>query len=356
MRNEKYDDIKIPLNINSRIDDGVKKALIKKKQKKENRNKIAGIIAASISLTIIFGISNPTFAKEIPIIGNVFKVLEEMISSPVKYSNYATDINETVSSSGINITLSEATSDGKYVYATYVIESEIPFKFTGNEDEQYSYAQQIFLKTDNNRNFTDEEINISGFACLQGKFIDEYTFIGMQRYSLSSMPKEVLDEVNFKDEFNFKTEIIAIENYNPKNYNTNNIDDTYVVNGNWTFDVPIKVDKTLTTVTELSDFEESGIEGISIAKTPFDMIINVDYNKFKIPHFNLGVYDEDGESLLPRSGDRGDNNRAYDFELPKKESKKIRISIEKIRYENDENNDTKAVLEEVVYDKVINLK
>lgn len=350
MRNNKYDDIKIPLNINSRIDDGVKKALIKKKEKKENKNKIAGIIVASISLTIIFGISNPTFAKEIPIIGNVFKVIEEMIYSPVKYSKYATDINETVSSGGINITLSEAASDGRYVYATYVIESETPFKFTENEDEQYSNAYQIFLKTDNKPDLTGPNINISGLACLQGKFIDEYTFIGVQRYDLKPISREV------PDEFNFKTEIIAIENYNPKKYGTRNIDDTYVIKGNWTFDVPIKVDKTLTSITELSYFEESGIEGISIAKTPFDMIINVDYNKFKIPHFNLEVYDEDGEILFARSGGGGDNNREYTFELPKKESNKIRISIEKMGYESDENNDTKAVLEEVVYDKVINLK
>lgn len=350
MRNDKYDDIKIPLNINSRIDDGVKKALIKKKQKKENKNKIAGIIVASISLTIIFGISNPTFAKEIPIIGNVFKVIEDMTSSPVKYSNYATDINETVSSGGVNITLSEATSDGRHVYATYVIESETPFKFTENEDEKYANAYQIFLKTDDKRNFTDYEVNRSGFVCLQGKFTDKYTFIGIQRYSLNSLSREV------PDEFNFKTEMIAIENYNPKKYGTRNIDDTYVVKGNWTFDVPIKVDKTLTSITELSDFEESGIEGISIAKTPFDMIIDVDYNKFKIPHFSLNVYDEDGESLFSGGNGGGDSNREYTFELPKKESNKIRISIEKMGYESDENNDTKAVLEEVVYDKVINLK
>lgn len=351
MINDKYNNIKIPLNIDDRINNGVKEALIKKKQKKENRNKIAGIIAVSISLTIILGISNPTFAKEIPIIGNVFKLIEETISSPVKYSKYATNINETVSSNGVNITLSEAVSDGKYLYVTYVVESKTPFKFTENEDDKYSYAYQLFMKSDNKASFSKESIHASGLAFLQGKFIDEYTFIGVQRYYLSSLPNEVVP-----NEFNFKTEIMSIENHNPENYGTYNPDDTYVIDGNWTFDIPIKVDKNLTSITELNDFEESGIESISITKTPFNLIVNIDYNRFKILHFNLNIYDKSGESIFSEGYSGGDNSREYIFELPKKESDKIRISIEKIKYESNENNDTKAVLYEIIYDKLINLK
>lgn len=351
MINDKYNNIKIPLNIDDRINNGVKEALLKKKQKKENRNKIAGIIAVSISLTIILGISNPAFAKELPIIGNVFKLIEETISSPIKYSKYAININETVSSNGVDITLSEAVSDGKYLYVTYVVEGKTPFKFTENEDERYSHAYQLFMKSDNRVSFTDVKIPSDGFLFLQGKFIDEYTFIGVQRYYLNLLPNEVVP-----DEFNFKTEIISIENHNPENYYNYNPNSNYIINGSWTFDIPIKVDKNLTSITELNDFEGSGIESISITKTPFNIIVDVDYDEVKIFSFNLSLYDENGEKLFFGGSSGGRNKREYIFELPKKESNEVRISVEKIRYESDENNDTKVVIDEIIYDKLINLK
>lgn len=347
MKNSNYDNIKIPSNIDDRVNEGVKKALDKKKQ---NKKKTATIIAASISLIVILGISNPSFAENIPIIGNVFKLIEDKVYSPAKYSKYATSINETVSSNGISITLSEAVSDGRYLYVTYVIESETPFKYIPDENEEF-LVQELFIKSKPSFEFTDEEVVVNS---TEGKFINEYTFVAMQTYDL------YIYKDKLPDSFKFKTEITSLENYDiikdGEYYDFNKNAEMYVVNGSWKFEVPVNVTRDITTIVELNDFGDTGIESMTISKTPFNIIVDLNYNYLRIPHFEVCLYDDNGERLYS-TGSSGDYyNRRYQFITPQEESNKIRVSIEKIKYEfNKDTYKTESKVEDIIYDKEVNL-
>lgn len=347
MKNSNYDNIKIPSNIDDRINEGVKKALDKKKQ---NKRKLATIMAASISLIVIFGISNPSFAEDIPIIGNVFKLIEDKVQSPAKYSKYATSINETVYSNGTSITLSEVVSDGNYLYVTYVIESETPFKYIPDEDEEF-LIQELYMESKASFEFTDEEVVINSN---EGKFIDEYTFVGMQTYDLH------LYKDDLPDSFKFKTEITSLENYDvikiDEDYTVNDNEESYIMNGSWEFEVPVKVTRDITTITELNDFGDSGIESMTIYKTPFNVIVDLNYDYLKIPHFDVCMYDDNGKMLYSTGSSNGNYNRRYQFMPPQGDSNKVRVSIQKIKYEfNRTTNKTESSIEDIVYDEEINL-
>ena len=94
--------------------------------------------------------------------------------------------------------------------------------------------QLITSESYNKVDFTDEELDNSGFAGLEGKFINENTFIGVQKYHLSSLKSEI------PEQFIFQTKIKLIENYG-----VNAGDISSYKWGTWAFKVPVTVDKNL---------------------------------------------------------------------------------------------------------------
>lgn len=217
------------------------------------------IIVASISIMIVFGISKPSIAADIPIIGNIFKLLENKITAPADYSKYANSINETAYSNGVSITLSEAVADGKNLYISYIIKSEEPFKYIPNKEEEFLIQElSMELKPSFNTN--------------EGKFIDENTFIGVLTYNFYET----------SEDFKFKTEITSIQNYDVikdgENYSINKNVENYIINGSWKFEVPIRVTEYITSIVEINDFGDSGIEYMKISQTPFNMEIDLDYD------------------------------------------------------------------------------
>lgn len=217
------------------------------------------IIVASISIMIVFGISKPSIAADIPIIGNIFKLLENKITAPADYSKYANSINETAYSNGVSITLSEAVADGKNLYISYIIKSEEPFKYIPKKEEEFLIQElSMELKPSFNTN--------------EGKFIDENTFIGVLTYNFYET----------SEDFKFKTEITSIQNYDVikdgENYSINKNVENYIINGSWKFEVPIRVTEYITSIVEINDFGDSGIEYMKISQTPFNMEIDLDYD------------------------------------------------------------------------------
>lgn len=105
----------------------VKKALSKSiKIRKPQRWKKA-LTAASASIGIsaaaLFGLSFTTFAEEIPIIGNVFKLFNGN-GLYESYGDYSEKLLLSEKDNGISITMDEAIFDGKFLYLAYTIESD----------------------------------------------------------------------------------------------------------------------------------------------------------------------------------------------------------------------------------------
>lgn len=359
MNNLKYNEINIPKNLDERIERGVKDARFEKiKSNRSKRKRLIGTIAASLIVITTLGVANPALASKLPIVGSVFESIEKNIYFPGNYSQYATSINETAYSNGIGITLSEILCDGQSLYVTYIVENEKPFKYTSWGDSGLMDMNQLITSEAYNKvDFTDEELDNSGFAGLEGKFIDENTFIGVQKYHLSSLKAEI------PDEFTFQTKINLIENYG-----VNADDKSYYKWGTWAFKVPVNVDKSLKKIIDLSneEYESNMVKINSIAKTPFDMIIDINYKSGTWGDYRVIIYDENGENLQVSQGNPGidDNNEKIYLEAPNSESEFIRIVVEKPileekeKWENEYGNGItyEEVGKETVFDKIIPIK
>lgn len=357
MNNNKYHEINIPTDLDIRIDDGIKKARLEKfKNNRYKKRRLIATIAASLVALITLGIANPALAAKIPIIGGVFEAIEKNIYFPGSYSQYSNSVNETTYSNDIEVTLSEILCDGQSLYVTYIIHNEEGFKYTSLGDSGKMDMNQLITEEAYNKvDFTDEELDNSGIAGLEGKFINENTFVGVEKYNLALLEEEI------PDKFTFQTKINLIENYGVSDSDT-----SYYKRGTWAFKVPVTVNKDLRKVLGLNgkDIESDVVKIKSISITPFDMVIDVKYKTGIWSNYRCNIYDESGEILLPSNSQISNNgvNAKMFFQAPNLESNYIRIIVEKaiLRDESEKYKGNGTVSEEknyeVVFDKIIQLK
>lgn len=344
--------IDIPETLDIEIDKGINKGYKEIQSKKASKRKlITGIAAVGIVIFIIFGVVNPTFAAKLPIVGNIFKAIEKTLIYPSEYSKYATSINETVTDNGVSITLSEILCDGEGLYVTYIVESEKPFKHTSWGDAPLTRTQMLTRGSLANVSFSDEELDDSGIAGLQGKFIDERTFIGMQRYRLKSLNKEIPDSFNFK----VKLTSVGTKDLTP------NEDDDYR-KGEWAFNVPVKVDTSLSKTFDIKYKGENGYSIDSILITPFTIIVNSS-NPNENSKSNIKAFDEanneipieSGRYLKDSNGNFDNNKVSTSFHYDTSNLKNIRIVL----YKSDSDDVGKIVTEnttEILLEKIISLE
>ncbi len=104
----------------------VKKALRKSIRKKRTMNWKKGLLAASIVFgltTTTIGITFPTYASQIPIIGDIFRFFDEGKDGLYKnYKEFSNELNLTQESNGVRVTINDAIFDGKTVTVTYSID------------------------------------------------------------------------------------------------------------------------------------------------------------------------------------------------------------------------------------------
>lgn len=154
--------------------------------------------AAVIVFVIALNIVNPAFAKTIPFIGNVFEYLQTKLDFYGVYDKYSTNVEMTAKSNGITVTIKEAYCDGENLFVSYQIESDKAF--SDYTDKTYLQTQLDFdgtiYVTDEDERLKIDDFGVSG---LEGEFVDEYTFIGVDTIRLS--------EGEFPDEFVYGIQI-----------------------------------------------------------------------------------------------------------------------------------------------------
>lgn len=118
------------------VDHELGKARLKKQLKhtifgqQKKRRKRAVYIAAAAAVVLVtsgayVGITNPAYAAELPIVGDIFRFLDNGRTGAYDlYKENASEINITKVDQGIAMTIKEAIFDGQTVYYTYELASE----------------------------------------------------------------------------------------------------------------------------------------------------------------------------------------------------------------------------------------
>ncbi|WP_252231342.1 DUF4179 domain-containing protein [Clostridium sp. ZBS15] len=355
--NKNYENITIPDNIDDFIDIGVKRAVdLKNIKRKKLIRRNLGITAASLIIVLTIGFSNPALAAKIPIVGNVFQAIEKNIYFPSNYSEYSTSVNETAYSNGVGVTLSDILCDGQSLYVTYIVESEKPFKYTSWGEAPLTVNQLITSEEYNKVDFSNKQLDNTGIAGLEGKFIDDNTFVGMEKYKLSSLKTAI------PDEFIFQVKYISFQTDSVENDEKHD-----VKSGTWAFKIPVKVNKDIKRVVNLDNIGNDSVNLNSLSITPFDMIFSLTYNKGKWSDYEVSIYDENREELNLSDSSIDEDNKTENmiFKAPSNESKSIRVIINKPILEKGETiTESKGQSEtsyeeigkELIFDEIINIK
>lgn len=108
-----------------KIKKNLKKSINQQKKRSRWVRKVAAV-AITLGLSIsVFGLTFPTYASNIPVIGDIFRFLDnERTGLYDDYKDYSTAINMTEESKGISVTINDAIYDGKTVTLTFSIETK----------------------------------------------------------------------------------------------------------------------------------------------------------------------------------------------------------------------------------------
>lgn len=208
------------------------------KQRNEMKKVFIRIMATSAAFCLAFAfiffavisIYMPVYARTIPFFGSAFAFVQDKLYCAGIYSNYAFEIGDTATDNGISITMSEVYCDGTNLYVSFVVESEKAFSEMSSGDyymkKQLHYESEAYIIDGANRIKIDKSLGV-GVSGLEGEFLDEYTFVGIETFSLDG------DASDFPSEFEFEMKINSIGIIAS--------DVTIIkVDGNWTFSVSIK--------------------------------------------------------------------------------------------------------------------
>ncbi|MGL5086136.1 MAG: DUF4179 domain-containing protein, partial [Clostridium sp.] len=336
------DNIEVPEN----IDDTIDLAIDKIRNSNKKKRKIAGTIAAGLALSLTIGLSNPVIAENIPILKDVFKLVEnnhlKKIDEPNSYysnilnndySKYSNYIGESQESNGVKITIQETVYDGENLYMSYKVESEKAFGYKTtsepinfdidpvegtaiiNKDTEYEIKDinSMLLQHNNTVDYSKEKIasHDENKDVLEGIIVDDNTFIGVARYGLprledGSKPK------NFKASININEVSLP---YKVLTYNNENIEGNqkYKMQGNWNFDIDIKLDESIIEVIEVNEVKD-GFKLESITKTPFNINAKIiplkEENQKNIPGYG------DKVSQLQQARIIGSDKKEYGYGQP----------------------------------------
>ncbi|MBU3192215.1 DUF4179 domain-containing protein [Clostridium bowmanii] len=176
--------------------------------------------AASICLVFIIGMTSLGVSAEVKgFAGNVFSDIKGIVGLRGSSQGNAI-INKTVTDSKVSITVQDVLCDEYGVYVSFIVKSDKAFINTNDT--------QLLLYDDYGKtSFHKGDLDTGGVAGLDGKFIDKYTFIGVETYLFRHLKTEVLE--NFTLDIN----IGAVS--------LNTVADDSVIRGKWKFSVPVKL-------------------------------------------------------------------------------------------------------------------
>lgn len=292
-RELKKETIEVPEEIKSKINNTLENLNIKKKKK--TKLKIAVSAAAIFLAFLTLGMTMPAYAQNIPIIGSIFKLLDNGFYE--EYDKYASDINITKESNGVKVTISSIVYDGMDLNIAYTVERDEPMK--------------------SNPHILEKDLFINGKLTTfssggDGKFLDDNkTYVGVETFKVSKgeVPKEVQEKmflggyVDIPDEF---TLTLRIKEFLGE------------IKGDWNFNIQVASEKVNGKVKEIDINKDLNqiAEDMKVNKvitTPINTVVYASAkNDGSSSDINYIVEDDKGRMLqMKRSSGSGDSNGIY---------------------------------------------
>lgn len=283
MSNKDFNNIKIPENIDQFIEGSFHNAYKLKNRKR--MKKVSGVIAAGLLCFIILDMNKTAIASGISKLQKVFEQLEDRLNSGEEDIAYGTSVGETVSSNGVDVTLTDIIFDGKYLYVSYMIKSEEAFRDKNIEisEEKLSYEHKEKLS------FTDKKIELLALEGLSGKFVDDYTFEGIQSYDLEDIEETIPDKFQFEILINLFRCIPIVGD-----------DQADLMRvGDWAFKIDVTKEVNVTKKVQINSTSEEGVTIRDITITPYEVYLNIDHDKEGLlpSSYIISIIDGDGNEL-----------------------------------------------------------
>ncbi|MDE6916109.1 MAG: DUF4179 domain-containing protein [Lachnospiraceae bacterium] len=204
-----------------------KKTYYKNKKRTAHPFRYASCAAAAAVCMFALLFSSNGYAKSL--ITSAFFTIQNSIDMRGDYSSYATRVNQAVKSGDLSVTISEVYCDGINLFVSYIIESERGFSAYSENYKNYiqiAYSKLDCIRSEN----TVYLLNDFGTAGLEGRYIDEHTFVGLETYSLEGK--------TFPETFDLE---ISISKFVPEISFGENPFQKKGARGRWNFDIPVTV-------------------------------------------------------------------------------------------------------------------
>ncbi len=285
---------------------------------------LGGVAAAVVAFSCIC-IANPVLAENIPIIGHVFEMISNNIQFGGDFSSYAEPVklestadieNETkqrvstlmeetkddtqasLTVGDATITLDEAYCNGKYLYISMVLKSKE--KLVENMDTagtavvslmgemRFSYAQGWDILQDE----------------IDGKLLDEYTYVGMFRHNMADslldfqneQRKENGETMEVPDNFTVRMYMGAVD----ATFSGNKVYKALTFNGPWEFKLDVSVNRENITEYMVNKEEKEDFKAITLVKTPFEIVAEWELDRASLRNgedYDIILLDADGVPL-----------------------------------------------------------
>ena len=320
MNKKDFNNIEIPKNIDTFIEDSFNNAY-KLKNRKRVKNTL-GIIASGLVCFIVLGITKPAIASSIPPLQKIFEQLQDRLINDGKDVNYVTEVNKSIKNNGVEVTLTDIIFDGRYLYVSYLVKSDKPFK---NEGIGISETQLLYEHNEK-VSFTDEELDSSGGAGIEGSFIDDNTFEGIEKYDLSSLKAPIPNKFEFEVLINLFRCIPDVGDDRAELMRV----------GDWGFKVNVNMEEDLSKKIEINFTNNEGIGIKYVIITQFEVIITSMHEEdIESSSYNVSITDEYGNSLDLKEQTWSETSSELIFNKSKLKGDKLVLNIYKNSSENE---------------------
>ena len=367
----RFDEIPVPEDkLNAVVGKNMQKVRNVYKMRQRKRNFVRwGSAAAAVAFVTLFCFTNPVLAAKIPLIGHIF----EQVQDEQRYSGNFDEVaqpltdNNSKTSEGITITLSEIYSNKEAMYFTAMVESEEPFPEEVKESnmlEGYDIGYHMYLLAEQEFDFMTAPESYEPYDWpgdefewtpldLKGEYVDEHTFAGACRIDFSLYPMGTFD---VPDTFNWKMKVSKID-----------ILDDYAKEGSWEFDTNVTTDGTEPEVIQVNESAPNGSVITTVTKTPYEVRVDFAFDESKVqPGYEAYdsiqsvMLDADGKrivdkvGLFPVQGYNLSQINVYYFATPTEEEY---MKVEEKFYDESFQDELQSYLEEISIQKtVINLE